>query len=283
MAMIDIADEIPPMKEARDFHRECLLLAQALGKLRPEQWSSTTLFKNWTPWDIVAHLAIADSWALATLRSREDFGLRSADVNAALGRGVKLTEYTRQHFGNIGGAELLDTWLTQVSALCARFDAIEPERRFAWFGPDMSVQTMAVARYMEVWAHGQAIYDLSGLPRVLDDAIKSIAFLGVRTFSFAYRNRGLPVPPKPPLIRLTSPTGEIWLWNEESPTDVVEGPAGEFCQVVTQCRNVADTSLRVMGATANEWMSIAQCFAGPPESPPPPGVRKMARAAGRPS
>jgi hypothetical protein len=43
--------------------------------------------------------------------------------------------------------------------------------------------------------------------------------------------------------------------------------------VVTQVRNIADTKLRVIGETATSWMSIAQCFAGPPENPPPPGSR----------
>ena len=51
------------------------------------------------------------------------------------------------------------------------------------------------------------------------------------------------------------------------------GDALEFCQVVTQTRNVADTGLAVTGAPAKEWMRIAQCFAGPPEEPPPPGAR----------
>jgi len=38
-------------------------------------------------------------------------------------------------------------------------------------------------------------------------------------------------------------------------------------------RNVADTDLEVEGDTATEWMSIAQCFAGPPEQAPLPGTR----------
>ncbi|MEC7290559.1 MAG: TIGR03084 family protein, partial [Pseudomonadota bacterium] len=53
----------------------------------------------------------------------------------------------------------------------------------------------------------------------------------------------------------------------------ITGPAEAFCQVVTQTRNVADTTLSVVGTTAADWMSKAQCFAGPPETPPAPGVR----------
>lgn len=47
----------------------------------------------------------------------------------------------------------------------------------------------------------------------------------------------------------------------------------EFCQVVTQVRNIADTRLSVTGDIAQRWMAIAQCFAGPPENPPEAGTR----------
>jgi hypothetical protein len=42
---------------------------------------------------------------------------------------------------------------------------------------------------------------------------------------------------------------------------------------VTQCRNIEDTRLRVVGKVAKDWMKIAQCFAGAPEDPPGPGER----------
>ena len=57
-------------------------------------------------------------------------------------------------------------------------------------------------------------------------------------------------------------------------TNRIEGQASEFCQVVTQVRNIADTSLRVTGDPATRWMAIAQCFAGPPVDPPAKGVRR---------
>jgi hypothetical protein len=42
---------------------------------------------------------------------------------------------------------------------------------------------------------------------------------------------------------------------------------------VTQVRNIKDTGLIVKGDVASKWMSIAQCFAGPPEEPPLKGSR----------
>jgi len=73
-------------------------------------------------------------------------------------------------------------------------------------------------------------------------------------------------------VELTAPSGVLWTWNEPS-DERVSGSATEFCQVVTQTRNVADTKLEVTGAVAREWMSMAQCFAGAAREPPPPGTR----------
>ena len=39
---------------------------------------------------------------------------------------------------------------------------------------------------------------------------------------------------------------------------------------MTQRRNLADTSLVVEGVAAEDWMSIAQAFAGPPGPGRPP-------------
>jgi uncharacterized protein (TIGR03084 family) len=74
-------------------------------------------------------------------------------------------------------------------------------------------------------------------------------------------------------VRLTSPGGERWVWNEPDEDNLVEGDATEFCQVVCQTRNILDTRLKVVGDSATRWMSIAQCFAGPARNPPPPGTR----------
>jgi len=75
-------------------------------------------------------------------------------------------------------------------------------------------------------------------------------------------------------VRIIAPSGETWEWNDPSEEEYVKGDASEFCHVVTQGRNVADTSLEVVGEVANQWMAIAQCFAGGAVDPPAPGERK---------
>ncbi len=88
-----------------------------------------------------------------------------------------------------------------------------------------------------------------------------------------FKNRGL-IPPEPaPYVALEAPSGVDWVFNKPSESDFIRGTATEFCQVVTQVRNVGDTSLAVHGDHASKWMEMAQCFAGRPETPPAPGAR----------
>jgi len=74
-------------------------------------------------------------------------------------------------------------------------------------------------------------------------------------------------------VELESPSGKSWVWNDEIEGEYVGGSAVEFCQVVTQVRNIQDTQLTVTGDNAKQWMAVAQCFAGPPEDPPLAGTR----------
>lgn len=67
--------------------------------------------------------------------------------------------------------------------------------------------------------------------------------------------------------------GEAVSADSSAGKDVIQGEAVEFAQVVTQTRNIADTELDVSGDVANEWMAIAQCFAGGPVAPPAAGAR----------
>ena len=187
--------------------------------------------------------------------------------------GISGAEQTRRELGGLGHLVLLRRWFETCHEMARQLGASDPKRRLPWFGPDMGVRMFTSARLMETWAHGQDVYDLMRVPRRPTDRIRSIAVLGVRTFGWTFANRGLPVPERPPYVRLVAPSGAVWEWNEPSDAEQVRGDALEFCQVVTQGRNVADTKLVVVGETATRWMAIAQCFAGGPVDPPAPGTR----------
>ena len=139
----------------------------------------------------------------------------------------------------------------------------------------MSARSSITARLMETWAHGQEVYDLLGVTRQNADRIRNIVVLGVNTYGWTFANRKQPVPEPMPYLLLTAPSGEEWTFGNEQADERITGLAEEFCQVVTQVRNIADTNLSVTGSNAAAWMEQAQCFAGPPNPPPAPGTRFM--------
>ena len=263
------------LTQAADFRAEANELRSLLVTLTDADWDRATLFKKWTPNDIVQHLHDGDLMAAASVEGPDQFAEFRAERQVLLDRGLTRIETARQRLGGLIGARLLATWYAQVSELCEKLSAMPLDTRLKWVGPDMSLRTFTTARQMETWAHGQAIYDLMGRGRPSTDRLRNIAEIGVRTYGWTFANRQRPVPGPAPYVRLLAPSGAIWEWNAPAPDNAVEGDALAFCQVVTQTRNVADTALRVTGEPARIWMSLAQCFAGPPEDPPAPGSRFM--------
>ncbi len=263
-------------QQADDFRAECDALAKVLEPLRDEQYETKTLFKDWTLHDVIAHLHIFN-WAADVsihqpkqLDSFKEFQVESRK------KGLDLRGLTDEWLGEDRNRAVYLRWRDYYPEMCERLDGVDPRQRAEWFGPSMSVRSSITARQMETWAHGQEVFDVLGLERLEEDRIKNIVFLGLNTFGWTYAVRELAVPNLVPQLRLTAPSGEIWQWNETETTNKIEGSAFEFCQVVAQTRNIADTRLRVSGEVAIEWMRMAQCFAGAAQAPPPAGARHKA-------
>ena len=246
-----------------DLREEGAELFSFLDSLSDDQWSLETPFKGRTVNWVVQHLHDADRWAVHSVTDPDGF----REWRDGLGAGIPANPEPLE------GRPLLARWRAYFNQLCDALDAADPALRAPWFGPDMGIAMMATARQMETWAHGQDIYDLLRAPRRNSDRIRNVCHIGVRTFGWTFVNRGLEAPSPAPYVRLESPSGAVWEWNEPSDADCVRGSAVEFAHVVTQGRNIAETSLNVVGDAATAWMAIAQCFAGPPEDPPPPGHR----------
>ncbi len=261
------------LQESVDLLAEAEELHGFLCTLEEADWRRKTTFMCWTPWDVVAHLHFFDLVSLSSLAGDNAFPARRNDLVSRMAKGEPSSEIARRELGPLSSSELLSRWQTTCHDMATQLGESHPDRRLRWFGPDMGVRMFTTARLMETWAHGQEIYDLKRVKRSPTDRIRHICVIGVKTFGWTFLHRGLTPPGAPPCVRLTAPSGEIWEWNETSESGCVEGDAVEFCQVVTQVRNVADTALDVEGDVAGQWMSIAQCFAGGPVDPPKPGQR----------
>ena len=256
-----------------DFRAECLALGEFLSGLADQDWARATVFFDWTVADEVMHLHLIDDFGRVALTAPETFPSLVAEIRAGQAKGVELSQRMRDHYGHLAPQALLAAWTQGWMGLGEIFAKREAADRIPWFGPDMSVAAFAGARQMEVWAHGQDIFDLFRVRRANTDRIRQICDLGVRTQGWSFRNRKLDRP-TPPQVRLQAPSGAIWTWSEGA-AERISGSAEDFALVVTQRRHVQDTGLLVEGEGARAWMEIAQCFAGAPETGPAPGVRRV--------
>ncbi|MBL0925368.1 MAG: TIGR03084 family protein [Sphingomonadaceae bacterium] len=258
------------MQQAIDFLDETTSLAELLAPLVDNQFEKSTQFKGWTIDIILRHLHVWNIAADLSLTDEAAFANFLSDMMAGI-RGSRLPDFEKSYLNGLSGQKLRLAWIDRAKTTSVHFISADPKMRLKWVGPEMSALSSITARLMETWAHAQAIYDILGVVRVDHDRIGNIVRLGVNTWDWTWKNRRMEPPGPMPRLKLEAPSGIIWEYGTGE--DLIEGSASEFCQVVTQCRNIADTSLKVEGDIARQWMAAAQCFAGPPEDPPPPGSR----------
>jgi uncharacterized protein (TIGR03084 family) len=261
------------LQQALDFQAESDALYDLLKPLSEQDLARPTRFKHWTIDDILQHLHFFNRAAHLSVVDQPTFEVVLADLMAAHRAGEDGLVYTDRQLGGLKGRALLDTWHSYYTAMVEDYRDVDPKMRVKWAGPDMSVLSSISARLMETWSHAQAAYDLLGVDRVERDHIRNIVVMGNNTYGWTFRNRGQEEPGERPYLKLKAPSGAIWELNEPSTDNYIEGLAAEFCQVVTQTRNISDTALTVVGDPAARWMAVAQCFAGPVNDPPAPGTR----------
>jgi len=260
------------------FTQESEILDQLYQSLSSSDWQRPTQFKNWTPEDILVHLHFWNYAADLSLLEPEKFASLFAEV--AIGMKTEGMRPVENRTITERGPELLNIWRNQYRKMATHWATLDTKLRVKWAGPDMSVRSSITARQMETWAHGQAVFDLFGQQRQETDRIKNIVVLGVNTYGWCYQVRKLQPPGPMPQLKLVSPEGELWQFDDadndcNSVENRIEGSAVGFAQTVTQTRNVADTDLTVTGSIAHNWMTNAQCFAGAATTPPAAGSRFM--------
>jgi uncharacterized protein (TIGR03084 family) len=244
------------------------LIAMVAG-LDAAGWAAPTPAEGWNVRDQVAHVARFDDAARLSIvdpagfeASRPGPGGPSGIVDAAAERDRSLD----------GPAAL--AWLrTARSSLVAAGRGADPGARVPWFGPDMTVASSLTARIMETWAHGQDVADALGVDRTPNGRLRHVAFICARAIPNSYRAHGRAVPEEPVRVELTAPSGETWTFGPVDAVNTVRGPAVDLCLVATQRRHRDDTALVATGPVADEWLSIAQAFAGAPGSGREPGGR----------
>jgi uncharacterized protein (TIGR03084 family) len=256
-----------------DLADEHAALDHIVADLSAHAWSLPTPSTGWSVADQIGHLAYFDRAGALAIREPEAFAAEVALALEAIARGEDPMADVVVQARTLDNVELLASWRHARAELLTAAAGLATGARVPWYGPSMGAVSFLTARLMETWAHGHDVAVAIGVEPVATDRLRHIAQLGVITRRWSYGVRGATAPAETVGARLRAPSGATWVWENEA-DQWVEGEALDFCLVVTQRRNVADTRLTVQGSAAAEWMRVAQAFAGAPTLGPPPRPRR---------
>ena len=154
-----------------------------VAPLSSQRWAEPTPAPGWTIAHQIAHLLWTDRVALVAATDPDGF---AAIVAQAWQNPTGFVDAGAEELAALPPEEILAEWRSARGALHEALVQVPDGQKIPWFGPPMSAASMATARLMETWAHGQAVYDLLGVERVNTDRIRNIAVLGVNTFGWTF-------------------------------------------------------------------------------------------------
>jgi len=244
-----------------DLWAESADLDRLVGGLPAEDWGRPTPAEGWTIAHQIAHLAWTDE--AAHLAVTDPDGFKAVLEKAAANPHTYVDEGATETAA-LPPDQLLIFWRETRAELADALKQVPPGEKVLWFGPPMSPTSMATARLMETWAHGQDVVDALHVHRPLTNRLRHVAHLAVRTRDFSYLLNNRTPPAEPFHVELTGPGDQTWTWGPEDAEQRVTGPALDFCLLATQRRHRDDLAVRAEGADADEWLGIIQAFAGFP-------------------
>ena len=223
-----------------DLKTEGDALDQIVAGLDAGQWDLPTPARGWTIKHQVAHLSSTARLAGIAASDPELFAKVTVGADKDFDGAVAalLTPYLEA-----SPADLLARWRAERDEAVKALSALPPAQMVPWVARDIPASALACAGLMELFAHGQDIYDTIGAPREYTE--------------FRYE--------------FTAPSGTVWAFGPEDAENRIAGPAVDFCMLVTRRRNRADLAVTATGADADQWLDIAQAYRGSPGPGREPG------------
>ncbi|MER5616678.1 TIGR03084 family metal-binding protein [Streptomyces sp. NPDC002215] len=244
-----------------DLRDESEELDGLVRELSAGQWAAATPAPGWSIAHQIAHLTWTDEVALLAATDAEAF---AGEVARAMEAPESFVDRGAEEIAAALDPEaLLARWRAGRERLEAVLREAPAGTRIPWYGPPMSVASMATARIMETWAHGQDIADALGVTRTPTARLRHVARIGVRARDYAYLVRGIKAPEGEFRVELEAPGHGPVVFGPEDAPQRVTGPLVDFCLLVTQRAHRDDLTVRATGPDADQWLDIAQAFAGP--------------------
>ncbi|MFE4856853.1 maleylpyruvate isomerase family mycothiol-dependent enzyme [Streptomyces sp. NPDC056670] len=222
-----------------------------------DDWTRPTPAAGWTIAHQIAHLAAADVNVLTALRAPAAFDAVRERADAG---GSRYADDVAAEGAARPRAALLDQWRAGRAEVVAALREVPRDFAFPWFGSTLTAALMGPLRVMEIWAHGQDVFDTVGVAHPATTRLKAVAWLGVKGVDLSFAAAQLP-PPKAPLrFELAGPGGETWAWGPRDAAQRVRGSALGFCIRVTHRRPLSRTGLTATGQDAQTWLEVARVF-----------------------
>ncbi|MTD54446.1 TIGR03084 family metal-binding protein [Amycolatopsis pithecellobii] len=235
-------------------------LDDIVANLSEVDWKRPTPADGWTIAHQIGHLSWTDRQLVTSLTEPEKW---PAEVEKLRREGDDYLDRAAAEEAAKSPGVLLEEWRAHRGAAASALAAVPPGEKVHWYGPSMSVASMATSRLMEAWAHGQDVFDTLGLRREPTRRLWHIARLGARSRDFAFKLHSRIPPVEEFRIELVAPDRSMWTFGPEDAPQRLTGKATDFCLLVTQRRHRSDTELVATGRDVEEWLRIAQAYAGP--------------------
>ena len=261
----EVADLKPVLA---DLQAESEDLDALVADLPDEAWAGATPAPGWTIAHQIAHLAWTDRAAHLAItdppRSRTSCSVRSRPSTPTSTRRPPRWPNNPPH-----------------SCCCSGARAVPADRGAAVVCPEHEDRLVRAADERDVDGHRAADGDLGARAgrrrRARRHAPADRPAAARRAHRRAHPRLRLPRP-RPDAAGRAVPrrahrAGRLDLdLGPEDATQRVTGPALDFCLLVTQRRHRDDLALVADGPDADEWLDIAQAFAGPPGAGREPGA-----------
>jgi uncharacterized protein (TIGR03084 family) len=221
-------------------------------------WSSPTPAAGWDVRDCISHLCFFDEAAVTAIVDPPGFATDTARLLETKTQGRDLdVELGRA----LSPAELLARWRqSRQGYLETGRGVADPKMRVPWYGPPMSLTSFTTARLMEAWAHGADVRDALGRPIETTGRLRHVCYLGFAARGYSFAAHQIPDPGDPVAVLATD---TAWTWGDPVAVNRIEGSALDLALVFTQRRHPRRTTVKAIGPVAEQWLAVAQAFAGP--------------------
>lgn len=243
-----------------DFTAEGDELDRVVARLDDAEWALPTPAPGWTIKHQIAHMTA--TFRLAALAGADPDAFRKlaaglspdfdANVAAAMAPYLKLSP-----------ADVLSQWRAARTEAAGALAAADPATPLPWLVNPLPPAVIGQAGLMELFAHGQDIHDAVGTRPVRTDRLGHLVDFAVRTWTFGYLARELPVPDVEFRFELVAPSGTVWAFGPADAPQSISGSAEDFCLLTTRRRHRDDLDMTAVGADADGWLDIAQAYRGP--------------------